>query len=585
MGPTDGSTDGTVGVDGSDLDTGTDGVPSDGRTVPPCMPSAGVTEDTVLNDLVRAADGSLRLTSMGEMLVALADGDGDGVPDVADDFPSDPSRTGLEEGLVLVMDPATTATESIIADVEVRRADIYFLFDNTGSMGGELAELQTNLTSGTFMTGCSGGILGAIECVLPDARFGVGRYSDYPVSPYGSSACGDAVFEHLVAMTGDPVVMQTAVDGLEIACGEDGPEGAAQALSSLFTGLGIPPFLDPATPCADGGTGFACFRPRTRPVVVLMTDAPFHEGPTGFPYAPGSLGATPIPWSSTAATLVASGAKVISLLTSSWPEARDDVEALADVTGSYSSGGARFVVELPSNGAGLATAIVDGMVELANYGRVDVSLAAVDDPSTPALDESALVENIVATSWGPGTCSGFSGATLFQCATGSTVRFAVSFDSAPIAVSDTPTVVDFDLELSLDGSLERTIPVRLVVPALRPLYPNPGGARSDLVLDTTCGDTAQWAELEYDADLPAGTELRFSVSFAQSAEELDAAAMLDLPPVTSASGTLSLTPLFEMVFDQTPLRALRVRSLLSPSADGLSTPTLRSLEARTRDGS
>ena len=35
--------------------------------------------------------------------------------------------------------------------------------DTTGSMGGELARLRTDLTSGSFLSGCGNGIPGAIR--------------------------------------------------------------------------------------------------------------------------------------------------------------------------------------------------------------------------------------------------------------------------------------------------------------------------------------------------------------------------------------------------------------------------------------
>lgn len=224
----------------------------------------------------------------------LTDSDGDGVPDVADDCPgpgvvrrADGTCSGADEYFYHELPyggPAEIDPLDIM--VQVRTADVYFLMDTTGSMGEEIYNLRTGLTSGTFIPGCSGGIIGAIRCTIPDAWFGVGYHDDYPVSPYGGT--GDYVYRNLQNITSSVSAAQTAVNSLALHWGNDGPESQTQALWAIANGGGLGPYLAAAPACAAGHWGYPCFRPGTIPIVILFTDAPFHNGPYGYNYAFGA---------------------------------------------------------------------------------------------------------------------------------------------------------------------------------------------------------------------------------------------------------------------------------------------------------
>lgn len=230
----------------------------------------------------------------------LPDSDGDGVPDVADDCPGagavrNPDGTCSASDEYFYHDlpyggPAEIDPLDIM--VQVRTADVYFLMDTTGSMGEEIYNLRTSLTSGTFITGCSGGIIGAIRCTIPDAWFGVGYHDDYPVSPYGGT--GDYVYRNLQNITSSVSAAQTAVNSLALHWGNDGPESQTQALWAIASGGGLGPYLAAAPACPTGHWGYPCFRPGTIPIVILFTDAPFHNGPYGYNYSFGT-GGTSLP--------------------------------------------------------------------------------------------------------------------------------------------------------------------------------------------------------------------------------------------------------------------------------------------------
>lgn len=268
---------------------------ADPATCNPCDPMCAVVTDypndadlTTTNSEDIQYDGAeagLVLTlESGGTASSRSDRDRDGVPDVADECtgtgwraPCDGNTTNdgihheLPQGGPTVVDP-------IAVSAQIRTADVYFLMDTTGSMGGEIDNLQRDLTRGTFITGCSGGIIGAIRCEIPDAWFGVGRFDDYPVSPYGGTT--DVVYENLLDIGSSTSAAQTAVNALGLHWGNDGPESNTQALYAIATGSGLGPYLGARTGCPASRFGYPCFRDGTVPIVVMFTDAPFHNGPT-----------------------------------------------------------------------------------------------------------------------------------------------------------------------------------------------------------------------------------------------------------------------------------------------------------------
>ena len=266
----------------------------------PCDPACAVSRDTPTTaDLPgRSEDveyepsaGGIRLAGGGTTMPMLPDSDGDGIPDVADDCVGPgafPDASGgcygdtfffheLPYGGPAEIDP-------LDINVQVRTADVYFLMDTTGSMGGEISNLQSGLTSGSYISGCGGGIIGAIRCTIPDAWFGVGFFDDYPISPFGSAGSGDQVYRNRQNITASVSAAQTAVNGLSRHYGADGPESHTQALWAVATGGGLGGYLSPQSGCAAGRWGYPCFRDGTIPIVIMFTDAPFHNGPYGYDY-------------------------------------------------------------------------------------------------------------------------------------------------------------------------------------------------------------------------------------------------------------------------------------------------------------
>ncbi len=319
---------------------------------------------------------------------------------------------GLADGegvLYLVLAPNQTAVREFTTPAAtIKNADIYFLVQDTSSMGPAASNLAVALTNTT--SGIITGIKSALSGVGPN--FGVGRFEDYYYAPYVgaesdltppvTSGCGfsnspgqggsytnictneyDLPFQHLLSMQSDssgPVTAEAVqwliTDAFAAPCSSSGcainapypyiargggdiPEASVSALWMIATGNGLaanyvenpsgsgiitnaagpkddtfntPPWWQvprqwwtgtpigvasmgttavpntgpfPGIPLADqypaapfyapcpvssvsttpSGMTWPCFRTGATPVVVILGDAPAHQGPGGqYPY-------------------------------------------------------------------------------------------------------------------------------------------------------------------------------------------------------------------------------------------------------------------------------------------------------------
>ncbi|MCC6554240.1 MAG: hypothetical protein IT372_14665 [Polyangiaceae bacterium] len=326
----------------------------------------------------------------GESSPASADTDGDGTPDlvevIAGSDPSDPTVTIPEGDFYFVLPYQGPGAEGPLDfTTSVREADIFFSMDTTGSFGEEIAAIQAALDQ-TIVPG--------ITAVIPDAAFGVGRFEDLPVSPFGLP--GDRPFELLQPITTDVALIGGGLAALPPAAGGlDTPESGYEALFQWASGTGMPDFGYP--PFAPAGIGGVGFRTDALPILVQITDARSHDAAD---YAALTSGAHSR--DQALAALNAIGARVIgidSLENVGTPDdPRAQLEELAiatkavippDVaTGKCHTGvggadrdpvlvGADLVCpvvfDVLPDGTGLGPLIVDAVAQLATLGVLDIS--------------------------------------------------------------------------------------------------------------------------------------------------------------------------------------------------------------------
>lgn len=492
----------------------------------------------------------------------------------------------------------------------LRTADVYFLFDTTGSMGGELARLRADMTAGTFVAGCPGGIIGAIKCVIPDAAFGVGRMDDFPRSFYGSPGCADNVLQHFQSIDPNPALSQAAVNSLNLHCGSDWPESQTAALWGVATGRGLNGFYGDRVGCPAGTFGYPCFRGGAIPIVMLFTDAPFHNGLGGTNaydesqlFAGGNpagvLGTQRSPTFAEAVDAFnARGMKYIGIDSSGGnADALRDSNGFASATGSVVAGGALSVYRIGQDGSGLGAAVVNAVSDLANYSRMDVTAVALDNPATPAVDERCFVTSIPGAAIGtvrlsnpvlgegapyaagrcvdPPTAIGGVPVMARQCLPGSQINFRATFTNNCVRATAVRQTFTFDILVQGNGSYELgRVPVTIVVP--ESAFPATGTFTYDIDSTTACGASrqARWSNLQWVASTPNGTSINIDLYTAPTLAGLAMATPIRLGTAPPAVSPLDIQGALITAMQPTTNSFLRVVFTLNSNAGRDTTPVL-----------
>jgi len=361
-------------------------------------------------------------------------------------------------------------------------------------MGGEIANLQASL---------SGYVVPEVALRIDDPWFGVGNFSDYGSTP-------PRPYENNQDITDDIPAVQAAIDSLTLLGGwPDWVESQTAALHATATGLDVACGPGPAS-CAGGRLGYPCFRLDAQPIVVLITDAGFHNGvrdtldgdvvvgASGCSvfdgcYELGSGGCTcpcfpldpPCPSLETVVgELNTLGAKVIGIWSGSWPGDTGQVQTwgwgrtypdydeaidlyyTVDQTGSVDGSGNPFMYGIPTDGSGIDVEIVNAIDDLVATMLLDVSATWYDaDPLAP--DTSVLIEDVDPTSCT--MCASLDAATNTAVGVqpGSDVTFSVTLSNDTGEIPATPDAQTHEVVVQLwsDGTSvigERTF--RLLVP-------------------------------------------------------------------------------------------------------------------------
>jgi len=305
-----------------------------------------------------------------------ADSDGDGVTDLVEvasgtgvnDASDNPRSHGNFVFLEPYQMPASPPRDTLDFATDLRVADVYFLIDSTGSMGGSIDNVRNSLSS-------SGGIIEQVRATIADAWFGVGDFKD----------AGDAyIYLHRTDISPDPFQAQSGVNLLSAGGGGDTPEGDVPSLWQVATGSGR------VGACPGGTFGYPCFRSTAVPIVVLITDAPFHNGPGG------SNPAGYTDYNTMRDAVVAARIRVIGVAVGGAPAG--DLTAIALDTGAVDAGGGALVT-VTGDGS-VSSTVVNQIQTLASATSLAISVQYQDDASDAVDTRAAFVDYIEANQAG-----------------------------------------------------------------------------------------------------------------------------------------------------------------------------------------
>jgi hypothetical protein len=374
-----------------DADSDGDGVPdtTESRTGNPCAPANSDTDETPdYLDLDSDDDG---LSDADEARLGTSptniDTDGDGVTDLAEQAaetdPLDRASTIPETDFFVVLPyMGDHVRRTLRFGTNIQQADVYFLVDSTGSMQPVIDNVRDSL----------GDIATELASVIPDVQMGVGHFEDFPFasgSPFGPTFFGgpdDDAYENAEDITADLAAVRSALDGIVLGDGHDGPESVVQGIFQTATGRGgswsfmgssyaiprrvCPEYPDESVP----RRGYPCFRPGSLPIVVTVTDVEWHAGTadgTRWPYAEITPAPETLPDAAEALSRIGGRFVGVPIVNDSGMSFASDHEAMAMLTGSIDGGGDPLVYPAPSGM--VSDSIVEGIRALVTTTPEDVN--------------------------------------------------------------------------------------------------------------------------------------------------------------------------------------------------------------------
>ena len=418
-------------------DTCTTAVDTDGDTTPDFLDPDS--DDDGVSDRDEVINGTDPLDE---------DSDDDGVTDLVEDVygsdPLDPEDSPRTHGdfvfIVDFMEEPDPTQDTLVFGTDIKMADVYFMIDTSGSMGGEV----DNLTAGLETT-----IVPGVAGAIPDVQMGVLRFEDCP-----EADCPHNI-DNLQSITDDFGAVQAALNSItyESLCGGSEPYGIALWITATGDG---PAYSRPARSCPDDTyIGYPCFRPGAIPIIIQMGDEPFETRPFFGGNCRNEKSMEDI-----ITALRTIHAKYIGIDSCEDPFSRTcpqpDMEEIAFWTGSVDVDETLLVYQISSDGTGLSEQVVNAVAHLANQVPIDVSAVAQDriDPPGDTVDAARFVDRIE-----PNTVGGVEDPeTPGRICVGGLVVGDSDYDTVPDYFDDVlpGTIVCFDIYAKMNDFVPRT---------------------------------------------------------------------------------------------------------------------------------
>ncbi len=386
------------------------------------------------------------------------DTDGDGFIDLAEAAtgtdPNDAASRIPEDTFYVVLPYLGEAEErELVFGTTLRKADVFFMLDGTGSMVGERSRLVSSLST----------IVTEMTEVLTDVGVGFGGFAGFGgrnaggcMTFLGIETCqdgpeGDEPFRLDQVITTDLAEMQAGVMRLHTDYGGANWASSNEALYQAATGEGFQPWLGPQrctlVPDEEGRRyGYPCFRPGALPILVVLTDTSSKNGPlvgaSGMYDDSGFTASTrgPHRYEETLAALNGIGARVIGVISGDEigsPSAISQFETWARETGTVDGSGDPITFMISEDGSGLDSSIVEAIRVLAEETPQDIDAEARDGEDRPeemGVDARMFIKAITPVSLFDGVMNVECPMTgrcddqqFYDVTPGQTVRFRVRF--------------------------------------------------------------------------------------------------------------------------------------------------------------
>lgn len=226
----------------------------------------------------------------------------------------------LDGAIYHELTPTQTVGDGLGVTTRINSVDVYFMLNATTTASTSITQLAAQIPS----------VVSTMQATIPNAAFGLGRFTNYQAWPYASQSSGNTVYTNMqsISTTSSSTVskIQAMPSNSGNICGSSGcfqntPYVTAQSTMTALYAMATndplygwaafkfpsstqsdwwwnvgsyygqrsdassAPFYASGTGCAAGTTGAPCFRPDAFHIVMLFQDAPAQNGPAGsFPY-------------------------------------------------------------------------------------------------------------------------------------------------------------------------------------------------------------------------------------------------------------------------------------------------------------
>jgi predicted small lipoprotein YifL len=273
---------------------------------------------------------------------------------------------------------------SLTLPARLRVADVMFVIDSSASMRDEIEGVRGGLRER---------VVPGVRAQIPEANFGVALFGEFPVFPHARDGSEVGPYRLRTPITGDVGRVEVALEDTPVWGNLDDPEAAVEAVYQVATGEGFSPFIEPSLGCPGGGRGGACFRDDAFHVVLLVTDAPMHNGPPGVePVSPYAFTPSPHTYLDALSALEAADTIVIGLggTDALRPSPIAHLRALARDTGAVDAAGQPLAFDIGGSGDGIGEQVVSAIRRLAEGVPLEVD-AVVEDRPGDLVDARTLV--------------------------------------------------------------------------------------------------------------------------------------------------------------------------------------------------